>query len=276
MDTLNGPSQRVMLNGILDSRTQLGSSVESRRYEGLAVRFRFRLFQVGIIVTLLCVGLGARTWLASNPEDEMAERLFRSGARMSHDGNGHVMAVTFGPDMLVSELSAALDGGRTLPALQHLRDVDLRTDDVSDADFRCLCRPGLRVLRIMCPLTTSRSQAIAQLRQLEELHVFHSEMDCSSFKAIATLPSLQTAHFVGTTFDDECASTLSYIQSLKHVDISFTRVTDKGLESLARLPSLKTIVVKRTRVTREYVQRFKKLMPHVAIATDWPEGDAEP
>jgi hypothetical protein len=107
--------------------------------------------------------------------------------------------------------------------------------------------PQLR--RLYCQGNVLQGSDLAELANLEELHLASTVMDIPSAETIRSLSRLRILDLHDSTLDDEQLARIAELPALELLDISGTAVTDAGLACLARAPRLKALLVQDTAVT---------------------------
>ena len=152
---------------------------------------------------------------------------------------------------------------------EQLRIVELQRDDPRffeqwpEADLvrvldRAVCR---RVRLIQLPAgagtTDAALEKVGQLRQLQGLSLFKSEISDEGLAHLAKLDRLAVLNLDGTRVGDDGLAHVAKLRELQSLSLNGTSVTDAGLAHLQSLPKLMEIRVVGTKVTADGLARLK-------------------
>ena len=142
----------------------------------------------------------------------------------------------------------------SLPAISRLRLRDTQISDEGLAMLTSLNR--LRVLDLSetnSPgVTDQGAEAIAQLKQLEDLNLWTTKVSDGTVKLLAANnPNLVRLNLDNTAITDATLLELAKMKQLTWLHIGSTRITDKNLRELMKLDNLKYLNISNTSVSED-------------------------
>jgi CheY-like chemotaxis protein len=184
------------------------------------------------------------------------------------------------------------------PRVQRGQKLDLFDSPVTDRDLASLVQ-GLGTLRFLSLANTEVTDEglahVAQLTDLEELHLDHTAVSDAGIRLLVGLHRLRILDLKGTQVTDAGLAHLRSLTALQGLYLTRTAVTNEGLRHLAALRDLRILILwetavsdaglhhlhglKRlgelilwsTRVTPKGVAALSKALPHCDISADMAE-----
>lgn len=108
--------------------------------------------------------------------------------------------------------------------------------------------------------------------QLVWLKLGHTQITNAALADVAQLKNLNKLHLQYTQVGDEGLKHLQNLPYLEYINLVGTRVTDEGLQNLAKLKSLRNVYVWKSGVTEAGVARLKRIRPDLLIETGLDEA----
>lgn len=265
-------------------------------------RLRYRLSWLLVLLTLACLFLGRKAYLAreqgeatrligdaggrivysyeldeklgraANPvnpypvwlRSALGEEYFRTPMRIVLRGGGP-LASSADPPIVTPEAIA------TVGNLRQLEWIDLSYNDaVDDVAVARLARlKHLDTLFLYNTQVTGTGFESLGGLPIDYLVLSESPVTDEGLRHVARLRQLTTLHISHTDVGDEGLAHLADHPKLEVLSVSSTNVSDAGLVHLEKLPTLKTLAIRSTRVTKAGVERLAQALPGCTIEQDY-------
>ena len=159
-----------------------------------------------------------------------------------------------------------------LKALTHLRILDLRYTNVTDAGLKHL--EGLTKLTWLDLIDTKVTDAglehLKRLTKLRQLWLGATNVTDAGLKHLRGLKNLESLGLDSLPkVTDAGLEHLKGLTNLEKLQLGSTNVTDAGLEHLKRLTKLKSLGLIDSKVTKEGVQKLREALPNCRMITAW-------
>lgn len=181
---------------------------------------------------------------------------------------------------------------RLMPNLTGISDLNLDRTKISDRGLRQI---GLLQNLQFIGLNETRlvgddsMESIANLKKIEQVYLWHTQVSDRGAIALAKLPELESLVAGGTKISDKgiaafegspkmrsmvlqwcpisdnALRSISTMPKMKELALTGANLTDDGIMQLSVLPQLKEISVNGTQVTREGALKLKAALPAITI-----------
>ena len=153
---------------------------------------------------------------------------------------------------------------RIAPAFPNLKRLYLHKGQATDESLACLeDLKGLETFFIWDAkaITDSGTMYLANLENLENIHLSNSPVGDAALEALAKLPKLRRISMQQNAFTDAGLAHLGDMQQLRSLWIGMSKgkITDAGLAHLAGLENLEELDVQQSQVTDAGLEHLKKL-----------------
>ncbi|MBS0203825.1 MAG: hypothetical protein JSS49_13050 [Planctomycetes bacterium] len=123
-----------------------------------------------------------------------------------------------------------------------IRALHLSGHDVARQIYLVKRINGLAELNVNTPMTTRTLEEIAELSNLNSLHLPPDlTISVSGARALARLHNLKSLNLAYVDIDDASFAELGTLVDLEELDLSGTRITDEGLATLQKFPRLQKL-----------------------------------
>ena len=130
--------------------------------------------------------------------------------------------------------------------------------DVLLTDARERSVPGLSLASCR-QLTNEGLERVAELRHLETLDLFNTNLSDEGLAAIADLPQLSSLNIAGTEVSDSGVAVLKQLPRLEQLHLGWTAVGDAGCSEISKLASLKILELRKTAVTNQGLESLGRM-----------------
>jgi hypothetical protein len=225
--------------------------------------FRYSLRTFFVIITVLCLWLGAKL-NAARQQQRAVEAVRGLGGNVKYDfEDGRIsplleppwLMTLLGPDFFHDVVSITIDGGRNghedfgriLPQLRQLprlRFLELNSGTLRDDDL----------------------QYLSELKDLDYLHLLaNNQIDGGGFKRLANLTTLGKLFVNGNPISDHGLESIAVLPNITSLGLNGTKVTDACIELLAKMPKLFYLNVSGSNISANGVRHLKDLRPDLVI-----------
>ncbi len=153
---------------------------------------------------------------------------------------------------------------RIAPAFPRLKRLYLHKGQATDESMACLADlKGLTTFFIWdaTAITDAGAHHLAELENLESIHLSNSQIGDEALKALAKLPKLHRISMQQNAFTDAGLAHLADMKQLTSLWIGLGKgkITDAGVAHLADLENLEQLDLQHSKVTDAGLEHFKKL-----------------
>jgi hypothetical protein len=202
-------------------------------------RFQFSLRVLLVILTCLCIWLGAR----ANSVRRQREAI----ARIDGLGAFAYYAFEWNESRDWFQTGAVGEPGPTW--LRNLLGIDW-------------LNPVVAIRFEGCSITDADLDwLIERLPELRYLELRHASIGDRGLANLGQLQRLRNLEVAGTHIGDGAMVAIGRVRSLRSLDLCDTNVTNNGLKSLSALTELRSIYLESTAVTHDGVANLKKALP---------------
>jgi hypothetical protein len=155
-------------------------------------------------------------------------------------------------------------GIANLSGLTNLRWLDADCEGITDRGLERIAEqfPNLQALDVSdTRVTDAGVNALGELRNLEQLHLFRVAVTDQCLKTVGRLTNLRYLSLDGGEVSDEGLAEIACLIKLEQLWLNSTHVTDRGLSCLANMHNLKSLSLVNTSVTDAGVESFKRALP---------------
>ncbi len=228
---------------------------------------RFRVSTLLILLTLVCIGLGTRTYQARTQQSALDTiRKLGGTYECTIDPNIPIWLVDLiGKKYFQQVIEVELRGRRfddqnidlfsSLKGLERLTIVGTRITDQGMKYIRRLT--NLEELRLTGPRVTDKTLAeLHALTNLRKLSLPLTGVTDNGLGVLRRYERLESLNLGGTDIGDRGAEIIGSMQKLRHLWLSRTKITDDGLKHLTNLSNLTSLYLRNSLSTPKGIQEL--------------------